>query len=109
MTYKDTKEILIKIVCDIIDKKPKDFNFDRSLKLVEDLKLDSIGLMEMIAGIEKELNIKFEDDEVLIDKMDDFQELVISSTLTTNTGSTFYYIGAGDKFNNWYMTHVVFK
>ncbi len=76
MTYKDTKEILIKIVCDIIDKKPKDFNFDRSLKLVEDLKLDSIGLMEMIASIEKELNIKFEDDEVLIDKMDDFQELV---------------------------------
>lgn len=33
---------------------------------------------------------------------------IISSTLQTKTGSTFYYVGADD-YNNWDMTHVVYK
>lgn len=47
------------------------------LKLIEDLNYDSLDLINLIVDIERNFNMQFKDSDVLIDKLNDFNELYI--------------------------------
>lgn len=76
MNKEEVRQKLIKLVIKTNKKELKETDFKKGVKLIDDLEFDSISIIQLIVDIEEEFHIEFDDDEVLIDKIDVFDELV---------------------------------
>lgn len=74
---------LIGIIRDNASNMPKDYIITSDTKLIEDLKYDSVDLMQLIIDIEEAFGVDFMNCDILAEKIDtpkSLMELILSVT-----------------------------
>jgi len=69
-------EIIQNLVIRVGNLADENIVFKEGMSLVNDLKYDSVSIINLIVAIEQEFDIEFDDEEMLIGKVDDLDELI---------------------------------
>ena len=63
-------------ITDIVGKYTEEEIRMEQVSLIDDLKMDSLQLVEVLAGLEQEFDISFEEGEKLLELVDDLEKMI---------------------------------